>query len=271
MVTIEEKYLKLLGIRAETPRVSFLAAIVKCHLAKVPYENISKIVRFHKVGPSIPSLEEFVGGIADKTFGGTCFAQNIYLNHILNYLGFKSELISIRRDGVISHVSLRVNIEASNYFVDVGLMSSFSGPFRIHPSEAFNKDLGNQRFVFSPKSDLQNYDLQIWRAGQLIRKFDSSSLAFSEQDLETGIQKTFQRSAMFMTTLCIHRAFETHSLGIWNKSFYQIKGFEHSVRQIQSYDELRSIFSDVLSLPGYPLELTLNLLQANGASNLFEV
>jgi N-hydroxyarylamine O-acetyltransferase len=271
MVTAEEKYLKLLGIQMEPPSVSFLAAIVKRHLARVPYENVSKIIRFHQFGPSIPSLEEFVEGIADKKFGGTCFAQNIYLNHILNSLGFKSELLSMRRDGIISHVCLRVNIEASNYFVDVGLMSSFSGPFRIHPSESFTKDLGNQRFIFSPNSDLLNYRLEIWRAGKLSREFESSLIAFSEQDLEIGIRKTFERSAMFTTTLCVHRAFETHSLGIWDRNFYQIKGTEYSVQKIQSYAELESIFDDDLSLPQYPLELTLNLLQANGAEKLFEV
>ncbi len=270
-MTNEEKYLKLLGIQKEPPSVSFLAAIVKCHLAQVPYENISKIIRFNEIGPSIQSLEEFVGGIADYSYGGTCFTQNIYLNQILNYLGFTSKLICIRRDGFISHVSLRINIDGTNYFVDVGLMSSFSGPFRIHPSESFSMDLGKQRFVFSPKSDLENYSLEIFRDGKMIRGFNSSSLAFSKQDLEIGIRKTFERSAMFMTTLCVHRAFETHSLGIWDRNFYQITDGEYSVRKIQSYAELKSIFSDELNLPRYPLELTLNLLQANGAAMLFEV
>ncbi len=134
----EEKYLKLLGVQKGSPSFSFLTAAVKCHLSKVPYENISKLVRFHQVGPSIPSFEEFVGGIVEKTYGGTCFAQNIYLNHILNYLGFKSTLVGIRKDGILSHLSLRVKIEGSNYFVDVGIMSSFSGPFRIQPSESLD-------------------------------------------------------------------------------------------------------------------------------------
>ncbi len=109
------------------------------------------------------------------------------------------------------------------------------------------------------------------KISKMIRGFESSSLDYTEQDLEIGIRKTFERSAMFMTTLCVHRVFEAHSLGIWNKNFYQIKGTEHSVRQIQSYAELKSIFSNELSLPRYPLELTLNLLQANGAEKLFEV
>lgn len=270
-MTDEKKYLKLLGIQVEPPSVSFLVAIVKRHLAKVPYENISKIIRFHEVGPSIPSLEEFVGGIADKTFGGTCFAQNIYLNHILNYLGFESKLIGIRKDGLLSHLSLRIDIGGSNYCVDVGIMSSFSGPFRIHPSESFKKDLGNQRFVFSPKSDLENYSLEIFRDGKMIRGFESSSLPYTEQDLEIGIRKTFERSAMFMTTLCVHRVFGTHSRGIWNRNFYQINGVEHSVRQIQSYSELKSVCNNELMISEYPLEVTLDLLQANGAAKLFEV
>ena len=271
MVTDEAKYLKLLGIQMEPPSVSFLATIVKHHLLKVPYENISKIIRLYQVGPSIPTLEEFVAGIAETTYGGTCFAQNIYLNQILNFLGFKSKLIGIRKDGFLSHPSLRVDIGGSNYFVDVGLMSSFSGPYRIHPSESFNKDIGNQRFVFSSMADLENYSLEIFRDGKMIRGFESSSLAISEEDLEIGIRKTFERSAMFMTTLCVHRVFETRSLGIWNKNFYQIKGVEHSVWQIESYSELKSIFKDELMLPLYPLDLTLDLLQRNGAAKLFEV
>ncbi len=270
-MTNEEKYLKLLDIQKSPPSVSFLAAFVKRHLLKIPYENISKIIRFHQTGPSIPSLEEFVSGIMGKTYGGTCFAQNIYLNHILNYIGFKSELVGIRKNGILSHLSLRVNIEGSNYFVDVGIMSSFSGPFRIHPSDSFSQDLGNQRFVFSPKSDLENYSLEILRDGKIIRNFESSSLTFTMEDLEVGIQKTFERSAMFMTTLCVHRVFDTHSLGVWNNSFYKINGIEHSVRQIQNYSDLKSVFNDELILPQYPLELTLDLLQKNGAAKIFEV
>lgn len=271
-MTSEEKYLKLLDTQKRPPSVSFLAAIVKSHLMKVPYENISKIIRFHKTGPSIPTLEEFVSGITENTYGGTCFAQNIYLNHILNYVGFQSELVGIHKDGIPSHLSLRVNIEGANYFVDVGIMSSFAGPFRIHPAESFSRDLGNQRFVFTPHSDLENYSLEIWRDGQVIRKFESSSSStFTEHDLDIGIQKTFERSAMFMTTLCVHRVFDTYSVGVWNNSFYKINGVERSVRQIQSYSELQSVFNNELSLPKYPLKLVLNLLQDNGAPKLFEV
>lgn len=270
-MTDQEKYLKLLGVKTMQPSVSFLNEIVKRQLSEVPYENISKIIRFHEIGPSIPNFEEFVAGIVEKKYGGTCFSQNIYLNHILNYLGFKSKLIGFRRDGLLSHLSLRVNVEGANYFVDVGIMSSFSGPFRIDPSESFQKDIGNQRFVFSPKLDLENYNLEIWRDGKMIREFESSSLPFTEQDIEIGVRKTFDRSAMFMTTLCVHRVFDAHSVGIWNRNFYQINGIEYSVRQIQSYSELKSVFRDELLLPQYPLDLALNLLQSNGAEKLFEV
>lgn len=270
-MTNEERYLKLLDLQRSPPSVSFLAAFVKRHLLKIPYENISKMIRFQNTGPSIPNFEEFVSGVAEKTYGGTCFVQNIYLNHILNYVGFKSELVGIRKDGILSHLSLRVNIEGANYFVDVGIMSSFSGPFRIHPSESFAQHLGNQRFVFSPNSDLENYSLEISRDNKTLRKFESLSRAFTAKDLEVGVQKTFERSSMFMTTLCVHRVFDTYSLGIWNNSFYKTNGTERTVRPILSYSDLKSVFDQELMLPRYPLELTLNLLQDNGAPRLFEV
>lgn len=92
MMTDEERYLRVLDIPKGFPTLAYLTALVKRHLSKIPYENISKIVRFYKVGPSIPNLEEFVSGVTGKSYGGTCFAQNIYLNHILNYIGFSQNL-----------------------------------------------------------------------------------------------------------------------------------------------------------------------------------
>ncbi len=139
-------------------------------------------------------------------------------------------------------------------------MSSIAGPFLIHPSASFTKDLGNQRFIFSPLNDCENYLFEICRDGKLIRKFESSSLPFTKQDLDIGIKKTFDRSAMFMTTLCIHRVFESHSIGIWNKSFYKINGAEYLVREIQNYSDLKTVFNEELMIPNYPLELILRLL-----------
>ncbi len=64
MVTNEERYLNLIGIQQRPPSVSYLTSLIHHHLSKIPYENISKIIRYYEIGPSIPTLEEFVEGVA---------------------------------------------------------------------------------------------------------------------------------------------------------------------------------------------------------------
>lgn len=134
IVTDEERFLDILGIRKGAPSLALLVDIVKRHLASVPYENVSKLIHFHEIGPTIPSFAEFVTGLVDKTYGGTCFAQSIHLNHLLKELGFKSKLMGIRREGLLSHIGISVSIDGFNYLVDVGIMSSVA--FRPHLSQS---------------------------------------------------------------------------------------------------------------------------------------
>jgi N-hydroxyarylamine O-acetyltransferase len=263
-VTNEEKYLDLLGLRAKPPSLAFLSEIVKRHLTEVPYENVSKLIRFAEAGPTLPSFEEFVTGLAETNYGGTCFAQNIYLNQLLQHLGFHSKLVAIRRDGGLSHVSLRLNVEGQNHFVDVGIMSSVAGPFQLNPGNAFDIQIGNQRYVFTPKADLENYLLEIHRDGKIIRSFESSPTPVTETELTEGVAKTFAPSALFMTNLAVHRAYEGYSVGIWNKTLYQVIGTERVVREIQSLAELKTAFRNDLALPEYPLERVVELLRPHG-------
>ncbi|MGZ6370090.1 MAG: arylamine N-acetyltransferase, partial [Bdellovibrionota bacterium] len=249
----EARYLKLLGVQKSRPSLSFLTEIVKRQLEVVPYENVSKVIRFHEMGPSIPTFSELVAGIAERNYGGTCFAQNIHLHHLLGSLGFDSTLVGIRREGFLSHVSLRVLLEGYPYLVDVGIMSSIAGPYRIHPESAFDLQVGNQRYVFSPSADQGNYSLDIHRDGQMIRSFQSSSEPVTDAELEVGIRKTFEPSALFMNTLCIHRVFERHSVGIWNKQIYRIQGTERIKREVQTVSELEAALRVELGLPDYPL------------------
>jgi arylamine N-acetyltransferase len=98
-LTDEIMYLEQLGVQKSPPTLQFLCEIIKRSLANVPYENVSKLIRYHAAGPSIPDFAEFIDGIVEKSFGGTCFSQNIQLNRLLYCLGFKSRLVRGRREG----------------------------------------------------------------------------------------------------------------------------------------------------------------------------
>lgn len=72
-----------------------------------------------------------------------------------------------------------------------------------------------------------------------------------------------------MTTLCVHRAFEKYSVGIWNKHLYRLEGQNRVVRDVQNFSELEAAFCNDLGLPSYPLEFALGLLEKTGAPKLF--
>lgn len=266
---LEEVYLRHLGLGRRPPTLEYLREVVAAQLARVPYENFSKLIRFKVEGPSIPNFDESIDQMIKRDFGGTCFAQNIHFNRLLGDLGFDSRLVAIARDGEVSHVSLRVRIGGDNYLVDAGIMSSVAGPFRIHPKEAFDTQVGSQRFVFTPSEDRENYTLDIFRDGERIRSFQSSPERFTSRQLEEAIKKTFAPGAMFMTTLVVHRAYPSHSVGIWNRQVYRIEGAKMIKRELASFEELASAFRKDLALPKYPLREMLALLRENGAEPLF--
>jgi len=60
------KYLKLLEVENSEPSFELLGKIVKAHLIKVPFENISKLL-YKKQGMNyIPDLPAYLNGIEKK-------------------------------------------------------------------------------------------------------------------------------------------------------------------------------------------------------------
>lgn len=268
-MSFEERYARILGISRVDSTLESLEAIVRRHLERVPYENVSKILRAKRTGPSIPSFAEYVHQLEETSYGGTCFAQNFHLNQLLNHLGFDSDLMPIRREGKLSHVSLRVTIEGRSYLVDVGLMSSIAGPFLLGPTGAFDRWSGDQRFIFVPDEELRNYSLEIHRGGKMIRSFQSSDGEVSHEELVQAVVESFEPKALFMNVLCAFRVFESHSVGIWNDKLYRIEGTDRQLRDVTSRSDLARAFESELGLPGYELDEVLHELQTRGAPVTF--
>ena len=87
-----DKYLGLLGVEVSSPSFDFLCKIVRAHLLKVPFENISKLLYKKQRMDDIPDLHTYLNGIEKYNFGGTCYANNYYLNLLFNHLGFDVKL-----------------------------------------------------------------------------------------------------------------------------------------------------------------------------------
>ena len=78
------KYLKLLGIQRQSPSFEYLKEIVKGQLAKSPFEKISKLDWKKRLNLNqLIDFELYLDGIEKYNFGGTCYANNFYLNQLL--------------------------------------------------------------------------------------------------------------------------------------------------------------------------------------------
>jgi N-hydroxyarylamine O-acetyltransferase len=124
-----EDYLDILELDRLPPSESFLANICTRHLNVFPFENISKLIFYRdrdKMGGIIPDTGAFVSNHRTLQYGGTCFAQNINLFHVLTELGFDCRLIVLSRQ----HVAVLVSLPEVNHslYVDVGAAAPFFRP-----------------------------------------------------------------------------------------------------------------------------------------------
>ena len=58
-----DKYLDLLGVEASSPSFEFLCRIVRAHLLRIPFENVSKLLYKKRGVDDIPDLSTYLNGI----------------------------------------------------------------------------------------------------------------------------------------------------------------------------------------------------------------
>jgi len=58
-----DKYLYLLGVEESSPSFEFLCKIVRAHLLRIPFENVSKLLHKKQDMDDIPDLPAYLNGI----------------------------------------------------------------------------------------------------------------------------------------------------------------------------------------------------------------
>ncbi|MGE5413410.1 MAG: arylamine N-acetyltransferase, partial [Syntrophomonadaceae bacterium] len=122
MISADEILAALDLSRAE-PGAGFLEALFARFIAKVPFENASKILRDREVAdprekPREP--ETFWRDHLALGTGGTCFARVVAFDWLLGTLGFRSRRLLGRVACDDDHASLIVETAAGERIVDVG-------------------------------------------------------------------------------------------------------------------------------------------------------
>lgn len=118
-------YARHFGIALHGDPRACLRAVLRS-FARLPYENLSKIVRHAETGSLAAARRHPSRVVSDHAAlgaGGTCFSLTATLCHLVRALGFEAEpILADRRYGSDTHCALLVWIDARPHLVDPGYL-----------------------------------------------------------------------------------------------------------------------------------------------------
>jgi N-hydroxyarylamine O-acetyltransferase len=133
------RYLALLGLDRELPSLAYLHRLTASHLSRVPFENVTSILRRAQAGRGpVPALDrqDELQAWTERRGGGLCFEVADMFGTLLWALGFRAQPVLATISFVGSHQALRVDLDGSRYLVDAGNGAPFFEPIPLADSRA---------------------------------------------------------------------------------------------------------------------------------------
>jgi len=231
-----EKYLDLLGIEKSTPTYDFLCKVVKAHLIKIPFENISKLLYKKQGLNNIPDFKTFLDGIEKYNFGGTCYTNNYYLYCLLDHIGFEIKLCGADMKNPDVHIISMVKINNQEYIVDVGYAAPFYNPLPRFLKEDSKISLGNEKYVVKPIDDLGGTTIEQYSNGKLQHWYTAKPVARNIEEFGEVIKDSYSDDAIFMNAIRITKFTEHGSLVLKNLYFTEIINDNSSTTKVNLED-----------------------------------
>jgi len=127
-------FMNFFGVKSEAPTGEFLRTLLRS-FARLPYENISKIIKLNRNLDSPNPLrlpEEVISDHVRHHLGGTCFSLTYFLQTILTHHGFISYSITAHmRNRPNVHCALIAICEGKKWLLDPGYL--LNDPMEIDP------------------------------------------------------------------------------------------------------------------------------------------
>ena len=242
------KYLALLGVKANKPSFELLCEIVKAHLIKIPFENISKLL-YKKQGMNyIPDLSTFLNGIEKYNFGGTCYSNNYYLYLLLQHIGFDVKLCGADMKDPDVHIISMVNIDSKEYIVDGGYSAPFFNPLPRDLYNDYTISSGKENYIIKPKDENGNTKIEHHFDGRLQHWYTAKPQTRKIEDFREVIEDSYADYSTFMNAIRITRFFDNGALLIKNNELTEIKNSESFSVKV-SLDDIPTLVEKNFGIP----------------------
>lgn len=253
-------YMNLLGIKPAEPSFDLLRKIVKAHLIKVPFENISKLLQKNRGINYIPDLSAYLSGIEEYNFGGTCYANNYYLYLLLKHLGFDVKLCGADMKNPDVHLISMIKIGNREYIADAGYAAPFFDPLPRHLNKNFVIRAGSEKYVVKPKDKMGNTKVEQYSSDDLQHWYTAKPQPRKIEDFRKVICQSYAGEATFMNALRMVRFYENGSRSLRNLLLTEINGSKCSTIKIPR-DELPPVVNEKFGIPEKLIEEALSNLK----------
>lgn len=255
-----DRYLRLLGIADSPTGVEGLRSLVRRHLVRVPFENVSKLLLYEREGAGRPvTLPEFLDGIEHQDLGGTCYSSNPFLAELLQALGYDAVLLAADMSEPDVHTSIRVRADGREYHVDVGYAAPFFGPI---PLDDLPCELSYGRDTYVLDRVPAGYEMTFYSNGERRHGYVVHEPPRSTAFFHPTIVRSFEPARTFMRCLRITRFLDSGgAIELRNRRLLQTSGDTATERQIASLDELRQVVTRQFAMPRCPVDHAIAVLE----------
>jgi N-hydroxyarylamine O-acetyltransferase len=257
--TLFDRYLNILGINYHEPSVTALHEIVKTHLTKVPFENISKLIYKKQGLKNIPDLSVYLDGIEKFSFGGTCYSNNYYLYLLLKYLGYDITLCGADMKNPDVHIVSMVKIGKRDFIVDVGYAAPFTEPLPRDLKENYVVTFGDENYILHPRDESGYSKLEHYYKGELKHGYIAKPQPCKIDKFRNAIEDSYRDDATFMNAVMIAKFYENGSIVLRNLTLTKTDGNKVTTRSIRR-DEISAVAEKYFRIPGSIVEEAINEL-----------
>jgi len=125
-----EYFLQMFKIEKTEPSLEHISCILRS-FAVLPYENLSKILNLNRKWDSghFRWPRDIISNYEQFRLGGTCFSLTFFLKTILDYCGYRTEiLMADMKSGRNTHCLLLLNFSSREYLLDPGYLLQYLLP-----------------------------------------------------------------------------------------------------------------------------------------------
>ncbi len=264
-----ERYLRLLGFHSVPVGLAGLRSLVRAHILRVPFENVSKLILFQREGSGrVTMLPGFLDGIEHHDLGGTCYTSNPYFFELLRTIGYDADLLAADMTNPDVHTSIRVRLDSREYHIDVGYGAPFFEPMPLGqlPHEISN---GRFRYILDHASEPGRYEMAHWLESERIHRYIVHGPPRQFDYFRPTIEESYQPGKTFMTWLRIARFFPDHSVDLIDRTLtVHREGYSRDY-ELSSMKDMRQAIDNEFRMSRAPVEEAIGVLERLNRKSFF--